>query len=209
MFIPLLYQKVKCNINLTLKIMKRIIHFSVFMAILAIMSCSSIGSSPVFESKDAIAKLIKELKGQYGENLAIHSLTLAFQPQIGNFVLVEGNNDINSEKLMQKKLMNGVWENESEITMEISDGKPSDFLFTLKDIDLSKLPEIVADAKTKVSTEKKMDKVKATTVIVGLSNNVQDKLTDLKYTIMIEPENGGTTFTLSYDATGKYRDMVY
>jgi hypothetical protein len=209
MVFPLPYQNVKCNINLTLKIMKRIIHFSVFIAILAIISCSYIGSSPVFESKDAIAKLIKELKGQYGENLAIHSLTLAFQPQIGNFVLVEGNNDINSEKLMQKKLMKGVWENESEITMEISDGKPSDFLFTLKDIDLSKLPEIVADAKNRVSTGKKIDKVKATTIILGLLNKVQDKTADLDYTIMVEPENGGTTFTLSYDATGKYLDMVY
>jgi len=44
---------------------------------------------------------------------------------------------------------------------------------------------------------------------LGLLNKVQDKTADLDYTIMVEPENGGTTFTLSYDANGKYRDMVY
>jgi hypothetical protein len=183
--------------------------YLVFLAIIAISACSSLGSGPAFESKEAMNKLFEELKGQYGQNPAFGSITIGYQEQTGNFAVVEGSTDINSEKMMQKRLMNGVWEDVSEITMEISEGKPADFYFTAADIDMSKIPDIVADAKKRVSTEKKIEDVKVTTVIVALANQVMDKKEDLKITVMVEPAGGGTTFTLIYDIKGTFKDMTY
>jgi len=124
-------------------------------------------------------------------------------------VIVSGNNDIKSSKLLERQLTNGFWETKTEITMEISDGKPEDFLFTLNDIDLMKFPELVSDAKSRVIKEKNISNVVVTEASITMPNNLDDRETDLNYSIIIQPSGGGTNFLLTYDLNGKFVRMSY
>lgn len=156
-----------------------------------------------------MTNLIGQIKDNYGSTPAFNSIIMSYYKEIGNSVIIQANNDIKSNKLTEKQLVNGVWQDNSEITMEIDGGEMSDFLFTLEEVDLNKVPAIVKEAKEKVSKEKDLAEVKVTTVSISMPSTVSDKLKDLTYTIVIEPKNGGTSFVLRYDLSGKFLDMTY
>jgi hypothetical protein len=192
-----------------MKKMKKMMFCTAIIGILILSSCNGIGSGPVYESKESMGKLIAKLKECYGETPAFNSIILAFDKRAGNLVIVSGNNDIKSSKLLERQLTNGFWETKTEITMEISDGKPEDFLFTLNDIDLMKFPELVSDAKSRVIKEKNISNVVVTEASITMPNNLDDRETDLNYSIIIQPSGGGTNFLLTYDLNGKFVRMSY
>ena len=190
--------------------MKRVKIYTAILAILVLASCGGgLGSGPVFESADGMFSLIEQLEDNYGKKPAFNSILVVYNEQIGNSVIVQGNGDINSNLLTEKHFINGMWQDKAEITMEIEDGVMSDFLFTLDEVDLNKVPGLVKDAKEKVKNEKKIDDVKATSVNITMPRRVSDKMKDLNYTVSVEPKNGGTSFSVSYDLSGNYINIVY
>lgn len=195
---------------LKINTMKKILLYTAILSIVVLSSCGGgLGSSAVYESKDGIKSLIEQLKENYGPKAAFNSILMSYSDQIGNFISAQGNNDISSNKLVEKQLVNGTWKDNSEITVEITDGKMEDFLFTLEEVDVMKFPELVKDAKNRVKTEKGIEDVVATTASLIMPSTVSNKMKDLNYSITIEPKNGGTTFILTYDLSGKFLNMTY
>lgn len=189
--------------------MKRLAIYTAILATLVLTACGGLGSGPAFESNDGISNLIGQLKDNFGAKAAFNSILISYDKQIGNFVTAQGNSDISSNKLIEKSLINGSWQDKAEITMEIEDGEIEDFLYTLEDVDLLKVPELVKNAKEKVASEKGIEEVVVTAVSLTMPSRVSDKMKDLKYMINVEPKNGGTTFILTYDLSGNYLDMTY
>ena len=162
-----------------------------------------------FESEGGITSLIDDIKDNYGDTPAFNSILLSYDEDLGNLVVIQANNDITSNKLIEKQFLRGEWQDKSEITMELESGKMEDFLFTLSEVDLNKIPELVKDAKERVSKEKGIADIIATSVSVVMPSRVSNKLEDLDYSIAVEPKNGGTSFSLTYDLSGKFIDMRY
>lgn len=185
--------------------------FSLVLAacMLVFYSCNS-GGGKAFETTEGMADIVEQLNDQFGKDASYTSVILSYHKDIGTMVSATGTKDPASKKLINKHRANKGWEDLSEITLEIEgDAKPSDFMFTLKDVDnLNKLPEMVKLSVDKIKKEKNFD-----VVVESVNLNAPDRINSpddkLRYLINCAPPNGGTKFTMIFDHTGNFKNMVY
>ena len=77
-----------------------------------------------------------------------------------------------SLKMGEWNKMQGVWKQNSDITLEISDGKAEDFMFTFNDISFSKLGDLVAKSIVKLQKEKDIKNPVIKMVSIQIPTNV-------------------------------------
>ncbi|NII24342.1 hypothetical protein HB364_04600 [Pseudoflavitalea sp. X16] len=172
-------------------------------------SCSS-GGGKAFETTEGMADITGQLDDEFGKDASYTSVILSYHKDIGTMVSATGTKDPASKKLIEKHRANKGWEDRSEITLEIEgDAKPSDFMFTLKDVDnLKKVPEMVKLSVDKIKKEKNFDVV-VESVNVSAPSRINSPEDKLRYLINCAPPNGGTKFTMIFDNTGNFQKMLY
>ena len=114
-----------------------------------------------------------------------------------------------SLKMGQWNQTQSTWKQNSEISLEVPQGsKAADFMFQLNEkINLTKLGELVEKSSLQLTAEKNIENPALHMAFVKFPKN--GDISKAEYTVMLKPENGGTTFTFYYKLNGDLIKMDY
>lgn len=168
------------------------------------------GGGREYETAEGVADIVGELNNKFGEGASYTDISMSFHKDLGTSISAKGTKDPASKKLIDKLRLKGIWEDKSEITLEIEgDAKAADFMFTLSNVDnLKKIPDLVKQSTDKIKKEKNIDAV-VTNVSISAPERINSPEDKLRYMVMAEPKTGGTNFTLIYDDKGNFKNMLY
>ncbi|MCB0457483.1 MAG: hypothetical protein R2776_04140 [Flavobacteriaceae bacterium] len=177
-----------------------------FTAVL--ISCGG-GAGKEPANSEGFSSIEKEIKGKFGNDAYFTELTIIHNKSIGNMISTTVTDAPESLAMGQWTMSQGNWNQTSDVTLEIPEGtKASDFMFQLDDnINLSTLGNLIEKSKEQLTAEKKIENPSLTMAYIYFPKNGEVSKTE--YYVKLEPENGGTTFTFSYDLTGKLIKMDY
>ena len=172
-------------------------------------SCKSL-KGKAFETTEGIAEVVTKLNEAFGENASYTDITISYIKGIGSTISATGTKDPSSSKMISKLYSNGNWKDDSEVIIEVSGGaKPSDFMFTLSEVEqLKKVPEMVRISIEKIKKDKKIDVV-AEHVSVKYPSRIMGPDDKLSFDVNLAPENGGTSFITSFDEVGNFQRLIY
>ncbi|TYQ16309.1 UNVERIFIED_CONTAM: hypothetical protein Cloal_2836 [Acetivibrio alkalicellulosi] len=165
--------------------------------------------TPSFETEEGIKGIIEKLENKYSKEAGFNKVLLMYQEDVGDMISCTGANDINSYVLIESFYSNGYWQDTAEITLEIENGEPSDFMFKLDEVDVTKIPKLIEEAKKTLADDKNLEDTKVQSIGIIVPDEISDKLSDLIYLIILEPKNGGTRFTFNYTSDGAFIDYTY
>ena len=179
----------------------------VLSVLMLMISCGSVSNQEA--NAEGFGAIESELKSEFGDNAFYTDLTIGYEKSVGNIINVTVTDAPESMVMGEWLMMQGVWEQKAEIKLEVSEGsKAADFMFQLNDeISLSKLGELVEKSIGKLKEDKEIENPTLNLAFVKFPDD--GDITKANYTIMLEPENGGTTFTYSYELSGELIDMSY
>ncbi|MBU2930253.1 hypothetical protein [Winogradskyella psychrotolerans] len=178
------------------------------IAISTLMSCGKdSGKQPA--TADGFADIESEIKSEFGHEAYYTDLTITYNKSIGNIISVTVTEDPSSLKMGQWNQTQGIWNQNSEISLEVPQGtKAEDYMFQLDEqINLSTLGELAEKANKKLTEDKKLENPTLSMAFVKFPKNGDVSKTE--YTVMLKPEHGGTTFTFRYDLKGDLITMDY
>ncbi len=188
-----------------MKVLKLI---STVTIIALLISC---GNSTGKESpdKEGFTAIEQNIKDEFGEDAYFTDLTITYNKAIGNIIGVTVTKEPTSLKMGQWNATQGNWTQNSEITLEVPQGtKAADFMFQLDEkINLSKLGELVQASIETLKNEK--DIKNPTLQMAAIKFPKNGDVAKTEYLIMLQPENGGTTFSFQYKLNGDLIKMDY
>jgi hypothetical protein len=184
--------------------------FLTFLSFITLLSSCKSLKGKAFETTEGVAEVVTKLNDTFGENASYTDITISYYKGVGSTISATGTTNPSSPKLISKLYSNGKWEERSEVTLEVSGGaKPSDFMFTLKEVDhLKKVPEMVKLSVERIKKEKNFDVV-AEHVSVKYPSRIIGPDDKLSFDVNLAPENGGTSFITTFDNLGNYQRMNY
>lgn len=158
---------------------------------------------------DGFAAIESELKDKFGNNAYYTDLMISHNQSVGNIIGVTVTDAPESLKMGQWNLMQNSWKQNSDITLEVPEGtKAADFMFQLDDsINLSMLGELTEKSRNQLSSEKDIENPALKMAFVKFPKN--GDISNAEYHVMLEPENGGTTFSFRYTLNGDLIKMHY
>lgn len=193
------------------QIKPRLINTKLLVALLIAMTLMACGNETSKQSADAegFEVIENELKNKFGKDAYYTDLSIMYDKSIGNMVVVTVTENPESLKMGQWNLSQDTWRQSSEISLQVPSGsKASDFMFQLNDkISLSKLGELVEKSTKQLITEKNLDNPTLSIANVKFPKN--GDLSKAEYSINLEPEHGGTTFSFYYKLDGELIKMDY
>ena len=148
-----------------------------------------------------------DLDSKFGEKAYYTEISITYNQSIGNITNVIVTKAPETLKMEQWTNSMNNWTQTSDITIEIPNGtKATDFMFQLgRTVSLEKLSELVANSKEKLTSEKQIDSPKLHMAFIKYPDNGQ--VNEAEYIVMLQPKNGGTTFTFSYKLDGTLLKM--
>lgn len=180
------------------------------LAIAAFSSCKSGGSrsGKAWTTTEGINGIVADFNSAFGKDASYTHMSLYYIKDVGTIIAATGTKDPASKTLIEKQKANAGWEDLSQVTLDIEgDAKPSDFMFTLNDLDnLAKVPDMIKQSVDKIKKEKNFDVVPDDVNIVGPTRAGEDKVTIM---VNLKPANGGTSFTVAFDAKGNFEHMTF
>jgi hypothetical protein len=199
-----MFDSVKLNKE---KKMKKLGLISCAILSIALMSCG--GASNVDSNAKGFTALQDELKSEFGENAYYTELSIVNIESIGKSISATVTKEPASLKLGEWNYSQNNWKQSAEITIEISEGSaPEDFMFQLDDkINLTKLGELVEKSKAKLTEEKQIENPRLSMAFIKIPRS-QD-ISKAEYSVSLEPENGGTSFSFYYKLDGELIKMDY
>lgn len=160
-------------------------------------------------NKEGFSAIEKELKSKFGDEAYYTEIIVTNGESIGNIVGVTVTDDPASLKMGQWNQIQGNWEQNQDITIEIPEGtEAKDFMFQLGEmVSLAKLGELIETAKTQLTKEKQIENPKFHVASVQYPDN--GDVSKAEYLVMLQPENGGTTFSFQYKLNGEFIRVDY
>lgn len=173
----------------------------------ALVSCG--GSGDYEATSEGFSEMETEIKTKFGDDAYFTDLTVVNINPIGLTVNVTVTTDPESLKMEEWIRSQGNWEQAAEISLEIpEETKAADFMFQLRDgISLSKLGGLIEKSKKQLQEEKDLNNPKFSVAHVMFPDD--GDISKAKYSINLEPENGGTTFSFYYTLDGELIEMNY
>ncbi|MEE9363104.1 MAG: hypothetical protein V3U92_10955 [Cellulophaga sp.] len=180
----------------------------VAVTIITLMSCGG-STNKQLANTEGFTIIEKDIKSKFGDDAYYTDLTITNNKSIGNIIGVTVTDNPESLKMGQWNSTQGTWKQNQEISLQVPEGsKAADFMFQLNEqINLSKLGELVEKSSKQLKTEKNLDNVALHMALVKFPKNGDVSKTE--YTVMLKPENGGTTFTFLYKLNGELIKMNY
>lgn len=184
------------------------IHLIILMIAITLVSCGGDAAKQP-ASADGFAGIEKELKSEFGDDAHYTELTIIYNESIGNSISTTVTDAPESLKMGQWTYSLGNWNQTSEVTLEIPEGtKAVDFMFQLDEkISLVQLGELIEKSSEQLKTEKDIDNPRLEMASVKYPKN--GDVNDAQYIVKLQPKNGGTSFTFSYQMDGTLIEMDY
>ena len=150
-----------------------------------------------------------ELDSKFGDNAYYTDLTIIYDKSIGNMINLTVTDAPESLKMEQWNSAQGIWKQSSEIVLEVPQGtKAADFMFQLDDqINLTKLGELVEKSIEQLTNEKDIKNPALDMAFIKFPKN--GDASKAEYSVKLEPEYGGTSFTFYYKISGELIKMDY
>lgn len=147
---------------------------------------------------EGFSAIEKEIKKKFSGEAYYTDLTISYDRSIGNIISMTVTENPESLKMGEWTSIQGVWKQTSEITLEVSEGSmAADFMFQLDEkINLSKLGELIETSKLELTKEKEIESPSLDMAFVKFPDN--GDASKAEYVVMLEPKNGGTTFSFYY-----------
>lgn len=174
-----------------------------------ITSCGG-GISKEAPNEEGFEAIEEELKSKFGDNAYYTDLNISHDRTVGNIISVTVTKNPASLKMGAYVYSNHTsWKQNSEITLEAPEGtNAADFMFQLDDkINLKKLGELVETSSKKLTAEKGINNPRFEMAFIQFPKN--GNILKTEYMVKLEPENGGTSFTFSYELDGTFIKMNY
>lgn len=168
----------------------------------AIQSCGGVD----LNSPEGYKELEGDLKSKFGDDAYYTMIVFNHSKSTGTTIAATATSDPSSLKMEEWVQMKGVWQQTSEVTLEISSGKPEDFMYNLNDVSIAKMGELTQDAIKRLKKEKDIDGIVKSASVIAPNDGNKSEMT---YSINLEPKNGGTDFTFNYKMDGTFDDMTY
>ena len=182
-----------------------------FITISLITLLISCGNSTAKQSPDkkGFSVIEQNIKDKFSEDAYFTDLSITHNKSIGNVIGVTVTEDPSSLKMGQWNATQGNWTQNSEITLEVPQGtKAADFMFQLGEkINLAKLGELVQTSIKTLIEDKNIANPSLQMALIKLPEN--GDILKTEYIVMLQPENGGTTFTFRYNLNGGFIEMDY
>lgn len=179
--------------------------------LLTVTSCGLIQKiEPVFNSVEEMNTLIADLKTRFGEQAQYNRITMLYDKSAANVYNLSVLSTENQQLLHEWQYTYGGWKKAADVTMTLNSGKPTDYVFTLQNTDLTKLVALAPDAKTQIATTRKIDPNLLTIRSVSVYKpNLLTSANDTRLLILVEKsENNETTlFKVEYDQNGKLKHI--
>lgn len=187
--------------------MKRLKYLAVIVTVI-LMSCGG-DSAKQPATADGFSEIEKGIKSEFGESAYFTDISIVYNKSIGNIVGVTATKDPSSLIMGQWNQTQGIWKQNQEISIEVPKGsKAADFMYQLdENINLSKLGELTEKSSKQLTAEKNIENPTLSMAYVKFPKNGDVSKTE--YTVMLKPENGGTTFTFRYALNGELIKMDY
>lgn len=184
----------------------KLLAFSIALTTLLI-SCGGISKQEA--NSEGFSAIEKEIKNEFGEKAYFTDLTIGYHENIGNIVNVTVTGEPKSLKMGEWLNSQGVWKQNSELTLEIPEGtEAADFMFQLDDkINLSTLGKLIEKSKEQLKSEKSIENPRLELASIIFPDNGDVSKTE--YLVNLQPENGGTTFRFRYQLSGELIKMDY
>ncbi|MCL1932344.1 MAG: hypothetical protein FWF53_00820 [Candidatus Azobacteroides sp.] len=184
--------------------MKKVVNLLLFCTGLFLLS--SCGGKNYTQDAKGYAELQSQLQSKFGADAYYTDIHIAYSKSTGNIVSVSETTNPSSLKMNGWIFMQGVWKQNTDITLEIEGGKAEDFMFQLgKEVDLAKVGGMIEASKKKLAEEKKMENTVAEIVAVQMPKSGGQPT----IFISLEPKNGGTKFSFFYDSDGNLKNFSY
>ncbi len=181
-------------------------NFLLTIIALTLISC---GSKTKFgENSVSILEAKKELTDKFGQGAFYTDLSINDTDQ-GSIISVTVTKAPSSLKMEAWSLFQGRWTQNSEITLELSEGaKAEDFMYTLEknSVDFDLLGKLVEQSKEKVKNEKNIEVV---TELISIAAPNDGNFKNMMYYITTKPKSGGTTFSFWYKMDGSLDKFDY
>lgn len=181
------------------------------LAVITAVTLTSCGGSVSNQpaTTEGFTAMEQEIKDQFGDDAYFTNITVMYNKSIGNTITLTVTEAPESLKMGQWNLVNGSWNQNSDITIEIPEGtKATDFMFQLnKHINLSKLGGLVEQSIKHLTAEKNIDNPTLKMAFVKFPKNGDVSKTE--YVVNLEPESGGTKFSYYYRLDGELINMNY
>lgn len=173
---------------------------------LILVVCFSCGKKQNF-AKDAssIQLFKKELTDKFGEDAYYTSISLTHTLS-GDILGVTQTENPSSLKMGEWSYLMGKWTQNSDITLELSQGsKAKDFMFKLdgSTVKFDLLGKLVEQSKEKVIKEKKVKEVVVKSIFINAPDH--GDFNKMEYYITVAPKEGGTSFDFWYTINGTLR----
>ena len=147
-------------------------------------------------------KIQSVLKSKFGDKAYYTNLMVTYDKSVGTIILVTETSQPESLTMEEWQYMKGAWAKRSDVTLEVSDGVATDFMYQLSGkYDLKNVGALVEKSIRKLEEEKKIKNAKVT--IVSMDTPDDDSADETKIMISLEPESGGTSFTYFYNLDGE------
>ncbi|SDD85293.1 hypothetical protein [Riemerella columbipharyngis] len=181
----------------------------IFLGLLAatvLWSCNFLNKG--YQDSESFKELKEELIKKFGKDAYYTSFTIA-NDKNATIVSVTETDNPSSLKMAEWMKLNGVWKQNADVTLEVSEGsKAEDFMFQLdKTMNMELLGKLVDEAKQKVISEKNIKEVNVK--MVSFSAPDDGDFSHAQYYIIIEPKQGGTDFKFSYNLDGTLAKFDY
>lgn len=172
------------------------------LPILILTSCRE-GSAKQEATAKGFSVIENQIKEQFGKDAYFTDLSITYYESIGNIVGVTVTENPESLKMGQWNNTQDNWKQNSDITIEVPEGtKAIDFMFQLNEtINLKKLGELVEKSKVQLTKEKYLENPILHMASIQFPDN--GDVSKAEYLVMLQPENGGTTFSFSYTLLGE------
>lgn len=185
--------------------------YTTFLLIFSTVFITSCGGGSTTKEANAagFSEIEKEINDKFGNAAYYTDLSITHNKSIGNIIGVTVTKNPESLKMEQWNQTQGKWNQIAEVTIEIPKGtKATDFMFQLNEtLNLKKLGELVEQSKAQLTKEKKLENPKLHIAAVKYPDT--GEISKAEYVVMLQPENGGSTFSFSYTLAGKLIKMDY
>jgi len=192
-----------------MKILKA--NFVLFLAALfciSLASCGGAGGGTGGSGDVNFDKIESNLNKKFGDDAHYTNLSIAHVNNIGTIINTTVTDDPASLKLGEYTRLKGAWEQKADVTLELGSGTAEDFMFNLtEDVSLTTLSELVDTSKKKLADEKDLADAHLKLAVLNVPN--RGTKADMKYNIVLEPKNGGTSFNFTYTLDGTLDNFSY
>lgn len=188
--------------------MKAVTFKLVSVLMLATFLFSSCGKKNYSYDANGFGEIAAELKSKFGEDAFYSNINITDGKQAGTVMNVTVTKDPASLSMEEWAYSQGVWQQTANVTVEIGSGEAKDFVFNLKDdVDLTKVGGLVEASKKKLADEKQIEDAAMQITTISAPNGAPKS--ELQYTIIMTPKNGGTSFSFFYDSKGELTQFDY